>query len=184
MDSAAENLAKNLKRLRQIRGLTQDKLAKLSNLPRPTWANLESGSANPTLVVLMRVASTLQVSLEELISEPREEIRFFPADEVPTQKRGLARIRKMLPEGLPGVEFDRMELPTGVRMAGVPHRSGTREYLTCEAGRISLSVAGDTFDLTPGDVVVFKGDQRHSYANLGSRLAVGYSVVLLSARPG
>jgi hypothetical protein len=36
------------------------------------------------------------------------------------------------------------------------------------------------FDLSPGDVVVFQGDQRHSYRNPGRVPAVGYSVVLLA----
>jgi quercetin dioxygenase-like cupin family protein len=41
-------------------------------------------------------------------------------------------------------------------------------------------VAGEQWTLGPGDVVVFRGDQRHSYRNGGTRLAIGYSVVLLT----
>jgi hypothetical protein len=41
-------------------------------------------------------------------------------------------------------------------------------------------VAGERFLLNPGDVVAFRGDQRHSYANPQGRPAVGYSVVLLA----
>jgi XRE family transcriptional regulator, regulator of sulfur utilization len=40
--------------------------------------------------------------------------------------------------------------------------------------------AGETFRLGPGDVVVFRGDQKHSYANLGRQRAVAYSVVVLA----
>ena len=72
-----------------------------------------------------------------------------------------------------------MELAPGARMAGIPHRPGTREYLACESGRISLGVAGQHFELAAGDVLVFRGDQRHSYANRGGQVAVGYSVVML-----
>jgi len=32
-------------------------------------------------------------------------------------------------------------------------------------------------------VVVFRGDQRHAYANPGSTVAVGYSVVVLAPAP-
>ncbi|MBZ0118325.1 MAG: cupin domain-containing protein, partial [Sandaracinaceae bacterium] len=80
---------------------------------------------------------------------------------------------------VPGVAIERMELPPGARMAGTPHTPGTREYLTCERGRIALIASGDRFTLEPGDVVAFRGDQRHSYHNEDSALAVGYSVVLL-----
>ena len=76
--------------------------------------------------------------------------------------------------------IDRMELPPRGRMTGVPHMPGTREYLTCETGEIVLAVAGEQWRLAPGDVMTFRGDQRHSYANPGARLAVGYSVVLLA----
>ena len=33
------------------------------------------------------------------------------------------------------------ELPAGAHMTGIPHTEGTREYLTCEQGRIELAPA-------------------------------------------
>ena len=57
---------------------------------------------------------------------------------------------------------------------------GTREYFTCEAGEVVVAVAGESWTLTAGDVLVFRGDQRHSYRNAGRETAVGYSVVLLA----
>jgi quercetin dioxygenase-like cupin family protein len=62
-------------------------------------------------------------------------------------------------------------------MAGVPHTAGTREYLTCERGRVELAAGGATFVLEPGDVVVFRGDQKHGYRNPGAVEAIAYSVV-------
>src|SRR5436189_294248 len=66
------------------------------------------------------------------------------------------------------------------KMAGVPHTPGTREYLTCETGELLLVVSGEKFVVGVGDVAVFRGDQKHSYANNGARVAVGYSVVVLA----
>jgi XRE family transcriptional regulator, regulator of sulfur utilization len=76
--------------------------------------------------------------------------------------------------------LDRMELPPGARVTGVPHLEGTREYLACEAGQLVLHAGGDRFEIGAGDVVSFRGDQRHSYHNPGDRTAVGYSVVILA----
>jgi quercetin dioxygenase-like cupin family protein len=76
--------------------------------------------------------------------------------------------------------IDRMEVPPRCAFSGVPHTDGTREYLTCESGELQLTVAGEEWTLRPGDVVVFRGDQRHGYANAGAKTAVGYSVVLLA----
>lgn len=177
--SLAARLAANVRALRERTGLTQAKLAARAGLPRATWAHLESGAANPTLAVLDAVARAFQVSLEELVAQPRGDASYFPREELLVRRRGEAEIRKLLPEPLPGVEIDRFALPAGSRMTGVPHLEGTREFLTCEAGELTLVVTGETYRLREGDVVSFRGDQRHSYANPGAKPAVGYSVVLV-----
>lgn len=175
-----ERLARNVRQLREARGLTQAQMAKISNVPRATWANLESGEANPTLAVLNAVAASFQVSLEELISTPRAACEFHPLASLTTRQQGQAKVRKLLPDPIPGMAIDRFELPPGGKMPGVPHTPGTREYLTCESGTISLVAVGERWTLEPGDVVAFRGDQRHSYSNPGIKAAVGYSVVVLA----
>jgi transcriptional regulator with XRE-family HTH domain len=173
----AAHLAGNVRKLREARGLTQQQMSKLSGVPRPTWANLESGQANPTIAVLARVAGALQVRLEELIEPPKAAGKLYPVDTLPVRRRGDVAIRKLLPESLPGLEIERMQLPPRGQMVGIPHTQGTREYLTCEQGEIELTASGKTWKLGPGDVVVFRGDQRHSYRNPGRVVAVAYSVV-------
>lgn len=179
-DDLGDRIARNLRQLRQARGLTQAQLAKIAGLPRATWTNLESGAANPTVAVLRRAAGALQVSVEELLSTPRAECELFRLGSLPTRTQGQATVRRLLPHAIPGMEMDRIELPPGGRMVGVPHTPGTREYLTCERGTIVLTAAGESWPLAAGDVVAFRGDQRHGYANPGSRPAVGYSVVVLA----
>ena len=179
---AAAHLGKNLRLLRESRGLTQSQMAKLAELPRATWANLESGAANPTLAVLDSVASAFQVTIEELIAAPRTGARHFKRAELVVKERGLASIRKLLPDPIPGMEIDRFELPPRAKVTGIPHTPGTREYLTCETGAIVLVASGEEYHLEAGDVVAFRGDQRHSYANVGARTAIAYSVVVIARR--
>jgi XRE family transcriptional regulator, regulator of sulfur utilization len=181
MDSAlSTQLGANIRQLRQSRGFTQEQMAKLSRLPRATWSNLESGAANPTLAVLHRVAIALQVSMEELIATPRADVKHYPKGSLPSRQRGSVTVSSLLPDEVPGMQIERLELPPASRLVGVPHTAGTREYLTCEAGEIELVASGASFRLTGGDVVVFRGDQRHSYTNPGRRPAIGYSVVMLA----
>jgi XRE family transcriptional regulator, regulator of sulfur utilization len=180
MDALSGHLAANVKQLRDSRGLTQQQMATLSGLPRATWANLESGSANPTLAVLHRVAGALQISLEELLAPPRAASRFYPRGALPVRARGQVAINQLLPDPIPGSEIARMEFAPLARLTGIPHTPGTREYLTCESGELVLVAGGEEWRLGSGDVVSFRGDQRHSYWNPGRRPAVGYSVVLLA----
>jgi len=178
MDETRANLAANVRRLRESHGLSQQRIAKLSGIPRPTWASLESGSANPTLAVLSRVAAGLQVSIEELIGPPRTAVQLFRAGEVRTRKRGGAQLRALVPEAIPGLDIARMELSPDGQMVGVPHTPGTREYLSCESGRIELIASGEKWELGPGDSLVFRGDQRHTYRNPDPRQpAVAITVV-------
>ncbi len=179
IDELSDRLAQNVKQLRQARGKTQQQMAQLASVPRATWANLESGNANPTLAVLHAAATALGVSLEELLAPPRASAKHWPKESLKVRQRGQVRIRKLLPDPVPGMEIDRLELPPGARMTGIPHTAGTREYLACEEGRIELVASGERYLLAPGDVVAFRGDQRHSYGNPGERVAIAYSVVLL-----
>ena len=180
MTDAPANLARTLQQLREIRGWTQQKLAQLAGVPRPTIANLESGSANPTLSVLVRIASALQVTLDELVGPPRSSARLYRASELTERKRGKVRVRELLPDPIPGLTVERMVFAPEAKMSGIPHKPGTREYLTCESGGIRLTAGGGAYELGPGDVLVFRGDQRHGYENIALGPTVAYSVVMPS----
>ncbi|HUQ07950.1 MAG TPA: XRE family transcriptional regulator [Kofleriaceae bacterium] len=173
----SDHLAANVRAIREARGLSQQQIAKMAGIPRATWSHLESGAANPTLQVLTRVADALQIRLDELLASPKQPVRHLRASELPVRTRGPVSVRKLLPEPLPGLDLERLTLPVGARMTGVPHAPGTREYLACERGQVQLFVAGDGFLLETGDVVVFRGDQRHGYANPGRDEAIAYSVI-------
>ncbi|HYC56573.1 MAG TPA: XRE family transcriptional regulator [Candidatus Binatia bacterium] len=177
-DDPKLNLASNLRRLREMRGMSQEQASRLAGIPRATWASLETGGANPTLVVLTRVAAAVKVSIEELIGAPRTACRLYRAHDVPERRRQGARLRPLVPEAISGLEVSRMELAPGGLLSGVPHTPGTREYLTCESGQVELAAGGEKWKLSPGDVLVFRGDQKHGYRNPSSRsAAVAISVV-------
>ncbi|MBP7768713.1 helix-turn-helix transcriptional regulator [Candidatus Woesebacteria bacterium] len=57
-------LVVSLKEKRESLGLTQEKLAQLSNVPRTTITKVESGSRNATLETLMKIAEALGTSVE------------------------------------------------------------------------------------------------------------------------
>src|SRR5215475_14370950 len=99
----AGSATQNLRQLRQSRNLTQEQLARLSGVPRPTWSNLEFGSANATVAVLAKVAAALQVPVEELISPPKAQAKLYRADSIPRKQRGGVLIRKLLPDHLQGM---------------------------------------------------------------------------------
>ena len=61
-------LSNNLKKLREKKGLSQDRLAKLADVANNTIIKIEQGeNINPTLDTLKKMAKALDVSVDELI---------------------------------------------------------------------------------------------------------------------
>ncbi len=182
-DKAGQNIAKNLATLREKKGLSQVSLAKISGTTRASIALLESGSANPTLDILLKISQGLRISIDELISSPRAECKHIKASDVPLDRKSRNGIilRKLLPDKIPSTEMDELHLEPGATMTGSPHVEGTREYFTCISGQISIGVLGEIHHLEKGDVLTFPGDKSHSYKNSGRTNAVGISVVFFSA---
>lgn len=181
-DKAGKNIAQNLVSLREKKRISQVTLAKISGTTRASIALLESGSANPTLDVLLKISQGLKVSIDELISSPRVECKHIKAADVPLDRRSKNGVilRKLLPDKIPSTEMDELHLEPGIVMTGSPHIEGTREYFTCISGQISIGVLGDVYHLEKGDVLTFPGDKPHSYKNSGRTKAMGVSVVFFS----
>src|SRR5665213_729452 len=59
-----------LQRARKERAITQEELARRIGLPRPSYANIESGRQRVPLDVVWRAAVVLEVSITVLVPEP------------------------------------------------------------------------------------------------------------------
>jgi len=181
-EHVATHLARNLMSLRHARTLTQEALARSASVPRSTIANLESGEGNPSLAILVKVANALGVPIDELLGSPRARVRKWNATEVPAQTRGRGvTVRPLVPEPVPEEMLVVMDFAPHALMRGTPHLPGTREFFTCLAGKLTIFVAGDRYELAAGDVLAFPGNVPHSYQNSDSaQKANGVSVVILA----
>jgi transcriptional regulator with XRE-family HTH domain len=178
----AEHLARNLLGLRHARGLTQQELARSADVPRSTVANLESGSGNPSLAVLVKVSRALGAPIDELLGSPRAKVRRWKNAELGAQKRGRGvTMTPLVPEPVPEELLATMDFAPGAVMGGTPHLPGTREYFTMLDGEVVIVVAGDEHALEAGDVLAFPGNVPHSYRNASTKKpARGVSVVILA----
>jgi len=62
-------ICKNIKRYRQDKGLSQDKLSKLADLSLNTVVKIElDESPNPTIETIQRIAKALGVSVDGLLT--------------------------------------------------------------------------------------------------------------------
>ncbi len=62
------NITKNLRKMREAKGLSQEKLARLADVANNTIIKIEAGkNQNPTLDTLKKISKALNVSVDELI---------------------------------------------------------------------------------------------------------------------
>jgi transcriptional regulator with XRE-family HTH domain len=83
-------VARNLRRLRTERGLSQEALAADAGIDRTYVSRLERGLENPTVAMLEQLASALAAQIVEFFAVPA------PGDPVPQPLRG-GRRRKSSP---------------------------------------------------------------------------------------
>ena len=69
-DNPQSKIAKNIKNVRQEKGISQDRLSKLADLSLNTVVTVESGAnPNPTIETLSKIAKALEVSIDELVKK-------------------------------------------------------------------------------------------------------------------
>ena len=67
MTKTISTIAKNIKKYRKERGLSQDKLARLADVAHATIIKIESGGIqSPTIDTVQKLAKALGVGLEDL----------------------------------------------------------------------------------------------------------------------
>jgi len=67
-NSPKSKIGKNLKKIRQEKGISQDRLSKLADLSLNTVVTVESGAnPNPTIETLTKIAQALDARVDDLI---------------------------------------------------------------------------------------------------------------------
>jgi len=64
------NLPKTIKKLREEKDFSQEKLARLADVSNNTIVNIEAGKQlNPTIETLLKIAKALEIDVNELIKQ-------------------------------------------------------------------------------------------------------------------
>lgn len=62
------NVGKQIQKLRELKGISQQDLAAKCNFEKSNMSRLETGRVNPTLSTLEKVANALEVTLAEIFT--------------------------------------------------------------------------------------------------------------------
>ncbi|MGC4000950.1 MAG: helix-turn-helix domain-containing protein [Anaeromyxobacter sp.] len=181
-------LGQNLRRLRTRRGLSLERLAERSGVSRAMLSQIELGHSTPTINVLWKISTALEVPFAALISQGKQEaVAVLPASrsKLLTSHDGGFSSRALFPfEGPRRVEFYELRLQPGAREDAEAHAPGTVENLVVGAGAVEITVEAGSARLERGDAILFHADVPHAYRNPGAAPAVMYLVMTYAEAVG
>jgi len=164
LDGVLSAVGPRLRAMRQQRGATLAQLSRSTGVSVSTLSRLESGQRRPTLELLLLLARTHQVPLDELVDAPatgdprvhprplrRNGVTFLPLTRRPG---GLQAYKQLIPANWPNHEPE-LQVHEGY------------EWLYVLSGRPRLRLGEHDIVLGPGEVAEFDTHVPHSFTNPG-----------------
>ena len=169
-----------LKELRKERSWTLQELARRSSLSKTFLSRLESGSRQASIAAVLTLARVFNVSLAsmfetQLASEPCLIVRAAEAEA--KSLNGLTYTPLSNAQRFFNVQPMRLTISPSRKGKEHFHHEG-EEWLYVLSGRLTLSLAGKTYDLEPGDAAHFDSRLPHRLIARGPREA---EVLLVSS---
>ena len=142
MDYLSYNVAVNLKQIRLSKGMSLGEVAEQTGVSKSMLAQIEKGTANPSLGVLGKITSGLRIEFQTLIDAPREDFCLVSPKEIfPTKElEGQYKVWTCFPY---------------------------EDSHSVEVYRIDIEPGGHTQIINKEQVYKFETDQMHVYRNEG-----------------
>jgi transcriptional regulator with XRE-family HTH domain len=154
--AALEQVGSRLKRVRSQRGATLSEVSAATGISTSTLSRLESGQRKPSLELLLPLAATYGVPLDELVGAPEigdPRVRFTP-------RRRNGRVVVPLTRAPGGLQAWKVVISPERGEPELRTHEGF-EWLFVLSGRMRLLLADHDLTLGPGEVAEF--DTRHPH---------------------
>ena len=173
--TALELVGPRLRRVREQRGLTLTDAAQATGISKSTLSRLETGQRRPSLELLLPLAQTYRVPLDDLVGapevgDPRIRLR-------PRRVNG----RTVLPLTRPGgIQAWKIVIPR-TQSKPQPRRHDGFEWLYVLSGRMRLVLGDRNLVLGVGEAAEFDTQVPHWFGSTGEEPA---EVLSIFGRPG
>ena len=160
--AALNDVGPRLKAVRLQRGVTLTALAASTGISKSTLSRLETGQRRPSLELLLPLAHTYRVPLDDLVGAPDvgdPRVRLKP-------RRVHGRTVVPLSRQPGGVQAWKIVIPTTKRTPELTSHEGY-EWLYVISGRMRLVLADHDLVLGPGEVAEFDTRVPHWFGSTG-----------------
>ena len=173
IQSQLASFGARLKELRLRRGWTLQELAARSGLSRAFLSRLESGNRQASIAAALTLSRIFDVSLASLFESVANGTRCAIVRAADTPERSVHGL-KYVPLSHAGPTFNLQPLRVRVsplRRGNEHYHHDGEEWVYVLSGRLTLSLAGKTYDLEPGDAAHFDSRLPHRLIARGQREA-------------
>lgn len=171
MSELLEDLATNLRSMRQVHGISLSQLSERAGVAKGTMFKLERGMTNPNLETLQSIAGYFGVHVSQLLAPPTApsvEIMLDGDGEEITDEAAVGHVLRRQLVGAGTVEIHSKTFHANKVQLSVSHGPGTREHVFIRTGRISLGPLGEEVIVGPGSYVTYMGDVSHRWQAIGA----------------
>jgi transcriptional regulator with XRE-family HTH domain len=175
IEASLANVGHRLRGIREQRGLTLVQASEETGISKSTLSRLENGQRRPTLELLLPLAWTYRVPLDDLVGapdvgDPRIWMRPRRVKErtvIPLTSEGLVQAWKIL-------------IPAALSEPRIRSHDGT-EWICVLSGELRLILADDDFVLRAGETFEFDTAPPHWFGSTGSGPV---ELISIFSRPG
>ncbi|HEY2683139.1 MAG TPA: helix-turn-helix domain-containing protein [Steroidobacteraceae bacterium] len=170
-------IARQIGRLRKSQNLSFDALAARSEVSKGMLVAIEQGGANPSIATLCKLASSLRVSVTDLLGEniePSCAVQVVAPDQARELWQGPKGGRAVLLVGSHGpdmLELWEWTLLPGEEFYSKGHPVGTMELLAVSEGILCMEVEGTINLIAAEHRAVAMTDRPHTYRCHGKKRA-------------
>ena len=160
--AALEQVGPRLRRLRTQRGVTLTELAEQTGISKSTLSRLETGQRSPSLELLLPLAQSYRVPLDDLVGAPEvgdPRVRLKP-------RRANGRTVVPLTRNPGGIQAWKIVIPKSKNEPVLTSHEGY-EWLYVLSGRMRLVLGDHDLIVTPGEVAEFDTQVPHWFGSTG-----------------
>jgi transcriptional regulator with XRE-family HTH domain len=176
IDDALDQVGPRLKRIRTQRGVTLAELSEATGISRSTLSRLENGQRRPSLELLLPLAQTHRVPLDDLVGAPEvgdPRVRLKP-------RRVHGRTVVPLTRQPGAVQAWKIVIPA-TQSKPQPRSHDGYEWLYVLTGQLRLLLGDRELVLGPGEAVEFDTTLPHWFGSTGDG---SVEVLSIFGRPG
>ena len=172
-DSSEFHVGLAIRSLREGKNLSLRQISQASGLSINAISKIERGDNSPTVASLHKIASALGVHITDLFIQTQDQITIYTPKDSSQRAYGNGIRINNLGRGLPNqiIEPSYIEVKPGVDSLEEPASHLGEEFVYCLEGEVIYHIGQERYVLSPGDSLIFRASQPHTWQNSGKTIA-------------